>query len=138
MLIREDAPAQHSATEMPSATTESNHQSEALWLYMSVETTMAADSTATAPDVIASFLRLSDRNFLCIEQRRLSKHLPHRCKRGAILRASGIDSTEAARKLIGVAREASGLITKHKESPSHAYRYPKLLIFWLALKANCT
>lgn len=66
VLMREDAPAQHSATEMPSATTESNHQREALWLYMSVETTMAADSTATAPDVIASFLRLSDRSFLCI------------------------------------------------------------------------
>lgn len=67
VLIREDAPAQHSATEMPSATTESNHQREALWLYMSVETTMAADNTATAPDVIASFLRLSDRSFLCIK-----------------------------------------------------------------------
>ena len=65
--IREEAPAQHSPRDIPSATTESNHQREELALYMSVEITMAAESTATAPEVIASFLRLSDRSFLCIQ-----------------------------------------------------------------------
>lgn len=69
VLTRDHVPAQHSAREIPSATTESNHHSEAFMLYMSVDTTMAADSTATAPDVIASFLRLSERSFLCSKQR---------------------------------------------------------------------
>ena len=68
VLTRDHVPAQHSAREIPSATTESNHHSEAFMLYMSVDTTMAADSTATAPDVIASFLRLSERSFLCSKQ----------------------------------------------------------------------
>lgn len=69
VLTRDHVPAQQSAREIPSATTESNHHSEAFMLYMSVDTTMAADSTATAPDVIASFLRLSERSFLCSNHR---------------------------------------------------------------------
>lgn len=65
VLTSDHRPAANRAREMPSATRESNHHSRGFSAYIMVDTTMAAESTATAPDVIASLRRLSDRSFLC-------------------------------------------------------------------------
>lgn len=66
-LTSGQTPPQNSAKEMHKATAESNHQRLLSMLYMMVDSTMAADSTATAPEVIASLRRLSDLSRLCSE-----------------------------------------------------------------------